>query len=228
MELCLDPRARGVLTLAAEDHARLHFSQFGEDCFLWHLFGNRANGFYVDVGCHDPLRYSNTHLLHRALGWRGINLDADPRAVAKFRAARPGDVNIHIGVAMERGSREFHLFQDGAVNTFDQALAGERSGQFRRGATVTVPTCPLSEILDRAMPANTAIDYLNVDCEGWDREVLLSNDWTKYRPEVISVEIHDLDLENAGANPTAAFLKQQGYRLRSHYYVTTFFVLAGH
>ncbi len=212
-----------MLSLAAEEHARLHFSQLGEDSFLWHIFGNRPSGFYVDVGCHDPRRYSNTHLLHRVLGWKGINIDADPRAIARFRAARPGDINIHIGVGTTRGTSEFHLFEDGAVNTFETALASEQASRFRRGETVVVPTCPLAEILDRALPSGSGIDYLNIDCEGSDHEVLQSNDWTRYRPEILSVEIHGLYLERAGVNSTVKLLKGQGYRLRSHYLVTTFF-----
>jgi FkbM family methyltransferase len=227
MELMLPNETRNVMSILSQPSARLHFSQLGEDCLLWHHFCQRLHGFYVDVGCHDPYRYSNTYLLHRALGWRGINIDADPRAIEKFRRARPQDVSIHVGGGTKRGTSEFHLFEDGAVSTFDAAVASQNTVGFRLKESVMVPTCPLSEILDQALPAGTGIDYLNVDCEGLDLDVLASNDWQKYRPEMVSVEIHGLDLEEPLANPTVRLLKDKGYRMRAHYFVTTFFERLG-
>ena len=76
-------------------HARAAHGQHGEDLVLWGLLGAdaAAPGFYVDVGAHDPAKYSNTKLFYDA-GWRGLNVDPRPGMKAAFDAARPRDVNV--------------------------------------------------------------------------------------------------------------------------------------
>ena len=72
-------------------HAHVSYSQLGEDLIVGHYLRYR-NGFYVDVGCHDPMTFSNTaaFFLHR--NWSGINIDADPSAIAKFYV--PGQTTL--------------------------------------------------------------------------------------------------------------------------------------
>src|SRR5512133_96900 len=84
----------------------LYFSQFAEDLALWHFLSDRWNGFYVDVGAHDPYRFSNTFLLHRFRHWHGINIDLDDRAIQAFAAARPGDANVQAAIS---GTRDEQL-----------------------------------------------------------------------------------------------------------------------
>ncbi len=66
-----------------DPYVQLSYSQDGEDMVLRRLLGGQRSGFYVDVGAHHPFRFSNTCYFHR-LGWRGINIDADPDAMALF------------------------------------------------------------------------------------------------------------------------------------------------
>jgi FkbM family methyltransferase len=202
---------------------RIHFSQFGEDCGVWAHLSPIQGGFYVDVGCHHPFRYSNTHLLHRFRGWRGLNIDADPRAIELFNKARPNDKNINVGVGLSDCAKEFAVFKDGAVNTFDEALRLQQSRTFELLSITTVRTLPLATILDEHMPHGVVIDYLNIDCEGLDLEIVQSNDWSKYRPQLVTIEVHDLDLENPLANSCVRAMRGAGYRVRSHYFLTTFF-----
>lgn len=223
MEINLDDRMRTLMQLMGSPFARMHFSQMGEDCLLWHYFHSRRDGFYVDVGCHDPFRYSNTYLLHRVLNWRGINIDADPRAIAKFRDARPSDINLNVGIGAAAESREFTMFCDGAVNTFDVAIASKQAEKFPVAGSAPIQIRPLADVLEEHVPPGTTINYLNVDCEGLDHEAVISNDWSRFRPDLVSVEIHDLMLDEAGSNQTVRFLKDQGYAMRSHYICTTFF-----
>ncbi len=95
------------LTMSAHRAGRgMSFSQLGEDRVLWWMFEQRRNGFYVDIGCHQPYRFSNTALLHIANGWRGINVDVDERSIAAFREARPDDINICAAVGGEASRLE--------------------------------------------------------------------------------------------------------------------------
>ncbi len=217
--------AREFLEAVQTPEARLHFSQFGEDCLVWHYFHERWDGFYVDVGAHDPFRYSNTHLLHRYRRWRGVNIDADPRAIERFSTARPNDFNVHLGIAASAGRRQLALFDDGAVNTFDPEIAVRQAVHFGTATEADIEVLPLSAALDRFVPAGVAIDYMNIDCEWLDEEVVRSNDWTRYRPDVVSVELHDLHLEEPLAHGCVRFLKEQGYAIASHYFRTAVFEL---
>jgi FkbM family methyltransferase len=225
MRINLPRDASLLLTEIGSFDACIHFSQLGEDCLLWHRFHETYSGFYVDVGAHDPRRYSNTHLLYRFRNWSGINIDADSRAINRFNMQRAQDINLNVGVSSTPGDFKFTLFQDGAVNTFDQRLADRQSTQFAIATVTTVPVMRLGDILKEKLPENTKIDYLNIDCEGSDHEVLVSNDWEKYRPGLISVELHDFDLMNPLGNKTVVLLTSIGYRFIAHYLVTSFFEL---
>jgi FkbM family methyltransferase len=200
---------------------RQSYSQFGEDALVTALLQS-ARGFYADVGAHDPWRYSNTALLFER-GWQGINIDADPRAIERFRLARPGDINLNVGVACNAGSMEFRLFADGAVNTFLPELAAQQAAFFGQSRGVRVEVFPLLEIFDRYLPHGTVIDYLNIDCEGLDEEVVMSNNWSRYRPKILTVELHGMNLDRPCDLRTYCFLREQGYVMRGFYFVTGVF-----
>jgi FkbM family methyltransferase len=213
----------GVAELIRTEHLHVHTGQVGEDALLWHMFGGKRDGFYVDIGCSDPLQFSNTHLLHRYLGWSGINVDADPRAIQKFQVARPGDTNLHCGIAAEDGTMDFHLFESGVVSTFLPDVAVVQTAHFGASEVVAVPTMRLSSLLTAHVSEGRVIDLLDIDCEGLDHDVLLSNDWTRFRPTIVLVELHHLDLGNLAANPTVILMKSVGYRLVSHILMSSFF-----
>lgn len=187
------------------------FSQEGEDRVLARYFGDRANGFYVDVGAHHPFRFSNTALFHRR-GWRGINVDAWPGSMMPFRRARPDDVNLEVGVAREAGSARFFIFNDPAMNTFDRDLAERynRAPWFIE-RTVEVPLRPLASILEEHVPVGQAIDFASIDVEGKDLEVLESNDWSRFRPEMLLVEAIGGSLASVTEDPIGRLLTGHGY-----------------
>ncbi|WP_158747098.1 FkbM family methyltransferase [Acidisphaera sp. L21] len=202
------------------------FAQFGEDGVLAWLFHGRKNGFYVDVGCHHPFRFSNTALLHNEQGWSGINIDVDERATALFKQHRPFDTNITMGVAGEAGIREVTIFDEGAINSFDKEAAAHPAWANIPRQSRMVEVEPLGSILHRTMPKGRQINLLNIDAEGLDVEILASNDWAVFTPEVITVEVHNFDLGNVQANETYRFLLQKGYQLVSHVALTSIYRLA--
>lgn len=223
MRLDKTSREAHLSEIIESPECRVHFGQFGEDAMLAEFMKNRANGFYVDIGCHDPQRFSNTFLLWKVLGWQGINIDADPHAIERFKVARPNDINLHFGVGPAEGYLELFMFSEGAVNTFDSVIASSRQQKFGAFETVKVPIKTLKSILDEYLPRNQAIDYMNVNVEGLDFEVLKSNDWVRYRPQYLSVELHGIDLRRAGDNPVVQYLETVGYKLISFYWVTGLF-----
>ena len=204
------------------------FSQEGEDMVLRDLLADRPQGFYVDVGAHHPRRFSNTAYFQRR-GWRGINIDADPEAIADLRRERPADINIPCGVGEEEGEFEFTRYFERALNTFDTrqvARLARDAPRYEISDTRRVRVRRLESILDEHLEPARPIDFLSVDVEGRDEQVIRSNDWERYRPEVVAVEILTDRLIETAAHPTYQFMLDQGYECVAKTRRTAFFTRA--
>jgi FkbM family methyltransferase len=189
------------------------YSQEGEDVILHSLFHGQEEGCYVDVGAHHPRRFSNTFLFYR-MGWRGINIEPDPGNAARFVRRRKRDVNLQLGIGPEKGFMEYFQFDEAALNTFDRALAEERSrsGTCRLLGTIKVPVRPLVEVLEAHLMGRK-IDFMDIDTEGMDLQVLKSNDWDRYRPAVVLVEMTRRTTANLPHSEITGFLAARGYLL---------------
>ena len=207
--------ARNALreALGRRTYARRSYSQEGEDLVLLRLLEDCDHGIYVDVGAHHPFRFSNTCLLYEK-GWRGINIDARPGSMAPFRRFRPLDINLEVGINETTSRLEFFIFIEPALNTFDPGMAQARQAEgWALSHRVFVECLPLSTILTRELPrlGASAIDLLSVDAEGLDLNVLRSNDWGRFRPRLIVVEILGADLSFSARSETTTFLSAVGY-----------------
>lgn len=161
---------------------------------LRHLMGSdKMSGFYVDVGAFHPTLFSNTYFFYLN-GWQGINVEARPGSKALFDKIRPRDVNLEVGVSRERGSMTYYFIaEDSQMNSFSPDFLRQIEMLEHVHSQIPVPTLPLAEILDQHLPAGQTIDFMNVDVEGHDYEVLASNDWQRFRPRIIVVEDEGLD-----------------------------------
>lgn len=193
---------------------------------LLNKFFRHENGFYVDVGAYHPRHFSNTFLLHSKKKWRGINIDPSPYCIKLFRAARPNDINLQIGISRDSSVKNFFMFSHSNCNTFSK----EKAEEWRKKSNVhflgesQVECLPLREVFDKYLPPKKVIDLLNIDTEGLDLEVLESNDWTKYRPRVIVVECSDFDPACPINNLIFSFLLKKSYKLRSFFGLSLIFV----
>jgi len=214
----LKKSVRRTLGLNKNEHANYCFGQEGEDLILLRIFPAEYKGFYIDIGAHHPQRFSNTYLLYRR-GWKGINIDATPGCMDLFNTVRPNDTNLEIGISNVDEMREFHIFEESALNTFNAKVAEENIhyGCSRKN-TIMIKTQRLSSILAHYLPPTTTIDLLTIDVEGLDHVVLQSLDFTKYRPRVIVCELLSNDLEMAMKSTTALILTENGYQLYSKLY----------
>ena len=211
----------------AQVYSSRAYSQEGEDLVLRRLFEHQPKGVYVDVGAHHPFRFSNTCLLYQR-GWHGINIDALPGSMALFDRFRPRDINLEVGVGTEVSeSLRFFMFEEPALNTFDADLARQRqeSGWPLQGTTA-IKCLTLAHLLERELPRLPAneIDLLSIDVEGLDLDVLRSNDWTRFRPKALVVEVLDQDLSGVAASEVGHFCSSVGYRAFSKLHHTVVFV----
>lgn len=202
---------------------RVSYAQEGEDLILRRVFEDQRKGFYIDVGAHHPQRFSNTCLFYQA-GWSGINIDAAPGSMRLFQRLRPRDTNLELAVGEPAPPKTFYVFNEPALNTFDPKHVKEyQSSGYRVVAQISVPVRALRDILDEHLAPGRRIDFLSIDVEGLDLEVLQSNDWHRFRPTCILVETLHQDTMAATASPTGQFLRDQGYVLFAKTPNTSFF-----
>lgn len=164
------------------------YAQFGEDIIVLNIFQRMQidQPCYLDLGAHHPFHISNTALMY-VRGSRGINIEPNPDLIAAFQTDRPGDVNLCVGVAPRAGTLEFYrhagLLTSGK-NSFVRSLAQEQG----RVIPIEVPVLTVAEIV-RDHAGGVFPDFLSVDVEGMDCEVLQSIDYDKGCPKVICVEM---------------------------------------
>jgi len=176
------------------------------------LTRDRPSGFYVDVGAHHPFFYSNTFHFY-SKGWRGINIDAVPGSMKSFLPLRPRDINLEACVGTPGRWVEFSIFEEQTLNTMDAEVASKlvQEGRSRLLSKEKLMTQSLAQILRSHVPRGQAIDFLSVDVERADLEVLQSNDWDVFRPEFIVVESHGTELLKIHQVPVAGFLATHNY-----------------
>jgi FkbM family methyltransferase len=204
---------------------RLSYSQEGEDMIVARILADEKSGFYVDVGAHHPRKFSNTQYFY-SRGWRGINIDAMPGSMDIFDRLRPRDINLEIGIGSGREELTYYKFNQPALNTCDRKLALARAELPDRQilSVAEIRTWPLAEILHRYVPPGQAVDLLNVDVEGWDYEVLESNDWQALRPTVVLVEDQQTSLEDVLSSAVTLLLEQEGYVIVARTFNTSVFL----
>lgn len=199
------------------------YGQDGEDLILDRMLDRQSAGFYVDVGAHHPVRFSNTYLFYRR-GWRGINIDAQPGSMSAFKKYRSRDINLEFGIDIAEASLPYYQFNEPALNTFDAKEAQLKDkAPYRLINQVMVPVHRLANVLDTHLPAGVAIDFLSVDVEGKDLAVLQSNDWSRFRPRFVLAETLRTELLNMASCPVVAFMQSVGYVPVAKAYNTTFF-----
>lgn len=196
------------------NYSKKSYSQEGEDLILADFFENKKNGFYIDVGAYHPFRFSNTYLFYKK-GWRGINIDATPDSMNLFEKYRPRDINIETAISNRNEKIKYFVFDEPALNSFSGKLSNERDmkTQYKIKKIIQLRTRKLSEILDKNLPPRTKIDFMSIDVEGYEYEVLSSNNWRKYRPTFILVEMLRRKFTEMGRGRVSKFLLEKNYSI---------------
>ncbi len=172
-------------------------AQNREDIILSGFFKGVKKGFYVDVGANHPDTLSVTKFFYDR-GWSGINIEPNPELFRELAAQRHRDTNLNIGAADKPGELTLREYPEGdGLSTFST----ETQKQYRESSTYKkytgkyvdrkVPVKPLSQVFEEN--GVEEINFMNVDVEGFEYEVLKGNDWKKYRPQVICIEANHIN-----------------------------------
>ena len=192
---------------------RKTYSAFGEDVEINKYFKKNLKGFYVDVGCYHPIKASNTLLLYQN-GWNGINIDINKLSIDLFNFCRPKDINLNLAISNKKITKYYYQKELSLLNSIKKKQAKQAfQGQI---LTKKIKSKSLNEVLDGTKFKNREIDFLDIDAEGADFEVLNSLDFKRYKPKLISVEImpKNLDLNNMNIKKSNIykFLKKRNYQ----------------
>ena len=205
-------------------YSKKSYSQEGEDIILRKIFRAKRNGFYVDVGAHHPIRFSNTYFFFRQ-GWSGINIDAMPGSMRIFNMIRRRDINLELAISDKKEILTYYAFNDPALNGLVKDLSASReSSKYEIIFEKEIETCRLGEVLNEFMPGNRAIDFLSIDVEGFESNVLKSNNWEEYRPAVVLIEELNSDLLRLQKTETFRFLTALDYTCIAKTFSSVFFI----
>lgn len=207
-----------------EPFATLAYSLAGEDLCLRSFFRQQSKGYYVDVGCSLPKHISNTFHFYRS-GWNGLALDANGDLADEWKKIRPRDVFVHAALSDEPMEVQYKKYSSSEFNTISPAGASEPlSGGPGPQLLETIPmmTRTLTDIFEE-YKVPEQFEFMNVDVEGLDLQVLRSLDFDRWRPKMICIETHDFDPLRPTDSPLVTFCEAAGYDFCGYLKLNAFF-----
>jgi FkbM family methyltransferase len=151
------------------------------------MFGEQADGFYIDIGAGHPV-YDNVSFAFYLRGWRGITVEPNPWLAQLSEAVRPRDSRNQSLVGEKPGETTYYLVEDfHGLSTTVQSHALKAQSEFGKDLqAMTLPVTTLQALCEQHSSA--VIDFLKIDVEGAEGEVLLGGDWRRFRPKVVLLE----------------------------------------
>jgi peptide methionine sulfoxide reductase MsrB len=193
---------------------RATYSQHQEDLFINDYFKDQDEGFYLDIGCYHPIKYSNTALLYNR-GWKGVNIDMNQTSIDLFNLLRKKDSNICAAISNEaKETIQYfdHLFS--AVNTLNKKFSNKVSEKLSSNnqSKKKISTYKFIQIAKEHNIEVKKIDFINIDAEAHDYEVLESIDLNFVKAKLICIEMLD-DSNNLNDQKFKDYLYRYNYNL---------------
>jgi FkbM family methyltransferase len=165
----------------------ISYAQRYEDMHLLRAFGEQADGFYIDIGAGHPV-YDNVSFAFHLRGWRGVTVEPNPWLAQLSEAVRQRDTRVQSLIGEKPGEATYYLVEDfhGFSTTMEDHARKAQSEFGKASRPMTMPVITLRELCEQHAPAT--IDFLKIDVEGAERDVLLGGDWQRFRPKVVVLE----------------------------------------
>ena len=161
---------------------RLAYSHWGVDLIITKLLNSKNKGIYIDVGCHHPFLNNHSYLLYKS-GWEGINIDLDYNSIDMFNFFRKSDVNIQTAVTDHKGEVDLFFYHNRAAkNTISKEFGSDAKEQKK------INSDTLNNIIENSKFKNSIIDFISIDVEGNEMNVLNGFNLKKYKPKLILLE----------------------------------------
>ena len=157
-------------------------ANWGIDVIVDSILKDKKRGIYVDVGCHHPLINNNTYLLFKR-GWKGINIDLDFSSIDMFNYFRPNDDNQKVALSNKKGFSKLYFFHNRAAKNTIYKARGKGAKLIKK-----IETNTLDNVIKNSKLNFKKIDFLSIDVEGNEINVLKGFNLKKYKPTVVILE----------------------------------------
>lgn len=211
---------------AEPEFIKTSYAQSGEDLIIKFLLDvlNIGKPVYVDIGAHHP-RYINNTAIFYDNGSTGINIEPDPTLFEAFIKDRPLDINLNIGISPKAGQLDFHIMSTPTLNTFSaEEVANFEKEGFSVAKKVKLKTSNINDVIAQHLGA--APDFINLDAEGLDYEILQSFDFEKYAPAIWCIETISFSQSGRGVKDKKLinYLEAKGYMLYADTNINSIFI----
>lgn len=206
------------------------YSQAGEDrivALVLETFLGKKSITYLDVGANHPIDGSNTYLLYKNFDIKkGVLVEPNPDMASLLSQKRPDDVVINAGMgASQQEALQYYMMEDDALNSFSYQKAKELETLGHRIVSVKdIPVFGINETINSYF-AGIQLDFMNIDVEGMDTDILYAIDYKHYAPRIICIEtIEYMGLKREDYQDILDFLAEQGYTLLADTFLNTIFL----
>lgn len=157
-------------------------SQFGQDLHVVDFYKGKRNGYFVEVGAYDGVESSNTYILEKSFGWDGICIECNPKFYSKLVTSR--SCKLFDCAVYNENDKVMEFFDSGG---YAGLVETNNHSHILNDPIIKVKTKTLTTILEEAN-APSFIEYLSLDTEGSEFEILNAHDFDKFKFGFICVE----------------------------------------
>lgn len=165
------------------------YSQIGQDIEVLNFYKNIRNGFFIEIGASDGINLSNTYLLETEYNWKGICVEPLPNKINILKINRPNSICIEKAVYNESNlSLKFDIANNcDLLSGISDNINRHKEIVDQNKTIIYVETISLNDILEQNNAPNF-INYMSLDTEGSELEILKSCNFNKYKFGLIDVE----------------------------------------
>lgn len=211
------------------DHGIRSFSQSGEDLiaeFLLKMIGE-AEVSYLDLGANDPVKFSNTYKFYLE-GHRGVLVEPDPTLTGQISRLRPRDLCLAKAIGVNSDAEvQFFRMSSNTLSTTDKSTAERYQQETEHSLEVSfsVPSLGINDLLSEYFE-QYKFNFVSLDVEGLDYDIVCSWDFGLYRPAVMCIETLTYTQSGEAAKVQEIFrrMSDENYLMYADTYINTIFV----